>query len=50
MKIYLVILIFVILIFGLYYLVKSLVIVGLFTVIGLGLYFWVSKKIKKLNE
>jgi hypothetical protein len=50
MKIYLVILIFVILIFGLYYLVKSLVIVGLLTVIGLGLYFWVSKKIKKLNE
>ena len=50
MKIYLVILIFVILIFGLYYLVKSLVIVGLLTVIGLGLYFWVSKKMKKLNE
>ena len=31
---------------GLFYLVKSLVIVGFLTVIGFGLYFWISKKIK----
>ena len=35
---------------GLYYLVKSLVFVGFLTVIGIGLYFWISKKLKKLNE
>ena len=46
MKIFLVICIVVILTVGLYYLVKSLVTVGLLTVIGVGLYFWISNKIK----
>ena len=45
MKIFLVICIVVILTVGLYYLVKSLVTVGLLTVIGVGLYFWISKKL-----
>ena len=31
---------------GLYYLIKLLVIVGLLSVIGIGLYFWIFKKIK----
>ena len=46
MKTFLVICLVVIVIAGLYYLVKSLVIVGLLTVIGIGLYFWISKKLK----
>ena len=46
MKIFLVICLVVTIIAGLYYLVKSLVIVGLLTLIGFGLYFWISKKIK----
>ena len=46
MKTFLVICLVVTIIAGLYYLVKSLVIVGLLTVIGIGLYFWISKKIK----
>ena len=50
MKIFLVISIVVILTVGLYYLVKSLVTVGLLTVIGVGLYFWISNKLKKLNN
>jgi hypothetical protein len=50
MKIFLVICIVVILTVGLYYLVKSLVTVGLLTVIGVGLYFWISNKLKKLNN
>ena len=50
MKIFLVICIVVILTVGLYYLVKSLVTVGLLTVIGVGLYFWISSKLKKLNN
>ena len=50
MKILLVIFLAVTIILGLYYLVKSLVFVGLLTVIGIGLYFWISKKLKKLNE
>ena len=50
MKIFLVICIIVLLTVGLYYLVKSLVIVGLLTVVGIGLYFWISKKMKKLSN
>ena len=50
MKIFLVICIVVLLTVGLYYLVKSLVIVGLLTVVGIGLYFWISKKMKKLKD
>ena len=50
MKIFLVICIVVLLTVGLYYLVKSLVTVGLLTIIGVGLYFWTSKKMKKLNN
>jgi|TARA_B110000967_G_C18867299_1_gene553370 hypothetical protein len=50
MKIFLVICIVVLLTVGLYYLVKSLVIVGLLTVVGIGLYFWISKKMKKLSN
>ena len=50
MKILLVIFLAVTIILGLYYLVKSLVFVGFLTVIGIGLYFWISKKLKKLNE
>ena len=50
MKILLVIFLAVTIILGLYYLVKSLVFVGCLTVIGIGLYFWISKKLKKLNE
>jgi hypothetical protein len=50
MKIFLVICIVVLLTVGLYYLVKSLVTVGLLTVIGVGLYFWISKKMKKLSD
>ncbi len=50
MKIFLVICIVVLLTVGLYYLVKSLVTVGLLTVIGVGLYFWISKKMKKLSN
>ena len=48
MKIFLVICIVAIVIAGFYYLVKSLVIVGLLTVIGIGigLYFWINKKLK----
>ena len=46
MKTFLVICLVATIIAGLYYLVKSLVIVGLLTVIGIGLYFWISKKIK----
>ena len=48
MKIFLVICIVAIVIAGFYYLVKSLVIVGLLTVIGIGigLYFWTNKKLK----
>ena len=48
MKIFLVICIVAIVIAGFYYLVKSLVIVGLLTVIGIGigLYFWIYKKVK----
>ena len=46
MKIFLVIFLTVILIVGLYYLVKSIVTAGLLTVIGIGLYFWISKKLK----
>ena len=47
MKIFLVICLIAIITVGLYYLVKSLVTVGLLTVIGIGLYFWISKKLKK---
>ena len=51
MKTFLVICLVAIIISGLYYLVKSLVIVGLLTVIGIGLYFWISKKLKSwMNE
>jgi hypothetical protein len=50
MKIFLVICIVVLLTVGLYYLVKSLVIVGLLTVVGIGLYFRISKKMKKLSN
>ena len=46
MKTFIVICLVATIIAGLYYLVKSLVIVGLLTVIGFGLYFWISKKIK----
>ena len=46
MKTFLVICLVAIIIAGLYYLVKSLVIVGLLTVIGIGLYFWITKKLK----
>ena len=46
MKIFLFICIVAIVIAGFYYLVKSLVIVGLLTVIGIGLYFWIYKKLK----
>ena len=48
MKIFLVICLFATVIGGFYYLVKSLVIVGLLTVIGIGigLYFWIYKKLK----
>lgn len=48
MKIFLVICLFATVIAGFYYLVKSLVIVGLLTVIGIGigLYFWIYKKLK----
>ena len=46
MKILLVICIVAIVIAGFYYLVKSLVIVGLLTVIGIGLYFGIYKKLK----
>ena len=46
MKIFLVICIVAIVIAGFYYLVKSLVIVGLLAVIGIGLYFWINKKLK----
>ena len=46
MKILLVICLIAIIKFGLYYLVKSLVTVGLLTVIGIGLYFWIPKKLK----
>ena len=46
MKTFLVICLFVTIIAGLYYLVKSLVIVGLLSVIGIVLYFWIYKKIK----
>ena len=50
MKIFLVICIVAIVIAGFYYLVKSLVIVGLLTVIGIGigigLYFGIYKKLK----
>ena len=35
-----------IIIVGLYYLVESFEFVGLLTVIGIGLYFWISKKLK----
>ena len=34
----------------LYYLVKSLVIVGLLTLTGVWLYFWIPKKMKKLKD
>ena len=49
MKIFLVICIVAIVIAGFYYLVKSLVIVGLLTVIGIGLilYFGIYKKLKR---
>ncbi len=50
MKILLVVCLVTIVIVGLYYLVKSLVFVGFLAVIGIGLYFFISKKIKKLNE
>ena len=50
MKSFLVICLVVTIIAGLYYLVKSLVIVGFLTVTGLGLYFFISKKLKKLKE
>ena len=51
MKTFLVISLVVTIIAGLYYLVKSLVIVGLLTLIGFGLYFWISKKLKSwINE
>tara|TARA_B100000945_G_scaffold320569_1_gene331039 strand:+ start:627 stop:764 length:138 start_codon:yes stop_codon:yes gene_type:complete len=43
MKIFLVACFVAILIVGFYYIFKSLVIVGLLTVIGIGLYFWASK-------
>ena len=46
MKTFLVISLVVTIIAGLFYLVKSLVIVGLLSVIGIVLYFWISKKIK----
>ena len=46
MKTFLVICFVAIIIVGLYYLIKSLVIVGLLTVIGIVLYFWISKKLK----
>ena len=45
-----IILIIVVVLIVLYYLVKSLVIVGLLTVTGVWLYFWIPKKMKKLNE
>ena len=35
-----------IIIVGLYYLVESLVFVGHLTLIGIGLHFWISKKLK----
>ena len=47
MKILLVIFLAVTIILGLYYLVKSLVFIGFLTVIGIGLYFWIPKKLKK---
>ena len=50
MKTFLVIFLVVTVIIGLYYLVKSLVIVGFLTVTGLGLYFFISKKLKKLKK
>ena len=50
MKTFLVICLVVTIIAGLYYLVKSLVIVGLLSVIGIGLYLWISKKLKKLKK
>ncbi len=48
MKILLVICLVATVIVGFYYLVKSLVIVGLLTVIvvGIGLYFWINRKLK----
>ena len=46
MKTFLVICFVAIIIVGLYYLVESLEFVGLLTVIGIGLYFWISKKLK----
>ena len=49
MKILLVIFLAVTIILGLYYLVKSLLLLGFLTLIGIGLYFWISKKLKKLN-
>ena len=36
--------------FRFFYLVKSILFVGFLTVIGIGLYFWICKKLKKLNE
>ena len=50
MKIFLVICLVVVLLVGLYYLVKSLVIIGLLTVTGVWLYFWIPKKMKKLKD
>ncbi len=46
MKTFLVICLVATIITGLYYLVKSLEIVGLLSVRGFGQYFWISKKIK----
>ena len=46
MKIFLVICLVATVITGFYYLVKSLVIVGLLTGIGIGLYFGIYKKLK----
>ena len=50
MKILLIICLVFILIVGFYYLVKSLVTVGFLTLVGVGVYFWVSKKLINLNE
>ena len=46
LKIFLVISLVATVIAGIYYLVKSLVIVGLLTLIGIGLYYWIYKKLK----
>ena len=46
LKIFLVICLIATIIAGFYYLLKSLIFVGLLTVIGIGLYFGIYKKLK----